>query len=43
MLLAQIEDEKKRLLVSDYKSHSVMEVDELGLEFNVIVSPSMIQ
>ena len=31
------ENKKKRLLVSDYKSHSVMETDELILELNIIV------
>ena len=30
-------DNRKRLLLSDFKSHSVIEIDEKGLEFNVIV------
>ena len=32
-----LKDNRKRLLVSDFKSHSVMEIDEDGLELNVIV------
>ena len=33
----QLKDYGKRLLVSDFKSHSVTEIDEDGLELNVIV------
>ena len=32
-----LKDNRKRLLVSNFKSHSVMEIDEDGLELNVIV------
>ena len=32
-----LKDNRKCLLVSDFKSHSVMEIDEDGLELNVIV------
>ena len=31
-----LKDNRKRLLVSDLKSHSLMEIDEDGLELNVI-------
>ena len=32
-----LKDSRKRLLVSDFKNHSVIEIDEEGLELNATV------